>query len=273
MKTRYVKTPDQVERIQALYAAPAFLDSRSIGTSFLTDPAVVAEVLPPPLEPAAVPRVHVSVYEIRRSNCVGAFAGASVNLACTYRGQPGMYCLTMPMTTDTAVIFGRETYAEPKKLAEVQLDIGERRVRGTVTRYGITYIELSAILDGDPEPVERRGTSEHYYFKYFMRPDGAGLAADPELIRVTHSGATHRFAQGTASLVFRESAHDPVIDLPVLQLEGAVYAEGETYTRGEVVTTVPAGRFLPYAFAKTDDLACFADVGAGVRGRAPLAIA
>lgn len=273
MKTRYVKTAGEMERIQALYAAPAFLDTRSIGTSFLTDPAVIAEILPPPLEPAPEARVHVSVYEIRRSNCVGAFAGGSVNVACTYRGQPGMYCITMPMTTDTAVIFGRETYAEPKKIAEVNFDVRGKRVRGSITRHGITYIELSAILDEEPAQVDRRNTSAHYYFKYFMRPDGAGLSADPELVRVTHSGETHRFAQGTCSLVLRESAHDPVIDLPVLQLEGATYAEGETHTRGEVVTTVPAARFLPYAFAKTDDLTCFADVGAGVRSRRPLAIA
>ena len=46
----------------------------------------------------------------------------------------------------------------------------------------------------------------------------------------------------------------------MLLVEGATYAEGETHTRGEVVATVPAADFLPYAFAKTDDLSSWLGV-------------
>ncbi|MGE5597608.1 MAG: acetoacetate decarboxylase family protein [Hyphomicrobiales bacterium] len=254
MRTRYVKDRSQVRQLQDIYATPAFLESRAVSTSFLTDPEVVAELLPPPLAPAAEPRVYVSVYTIGRSNCVGPFDGASVNIACTYQGEPGMYCLTMPMSTDVAIIFGRELYAEPKKLATVDLDVRGAHITGRVTRYGTAYIELGVHLGGDPVEVDRSSTSHHYYFKYMPAADGHGLAFDPQLVRVTHTGRTHRLAQGTATLVFRESPHDPVIDIPVLEVEGGAYSEGETHTRAEVVATVPAEQFLPYAYGKIDDL-------------------
>jgi acetoacetate decarboxylase len=173
----------------------------------------------------------------------------------------------MPMSTDTAIVFGRELYAEPKKLAECVVDVRGRFVHGTVTRHGIPYIEIMGTFD---EPLAatdgREGTSHHYYFKYLPAADGRGLAFDPQLIRVTHRGRTHRLTRGTATITFRESAHDPVIDIPILEVEGAAYSEGETHTSAEVVATVPAADFMPWAYGKTDDLTTWASEELVVRG-------
>jgi acetoacetate decarboxylase len=227
--------------------------------AFLTDPEIVRELLPPLLEPAAEPRASVSVYEIGASNCVGAFNGASINLACRYEGKDGLFCLTMPMSTDTAIVFGREIYAEPKKLAECTLIAAGKHVKGTVTRHGVTYIELRGTFDDPMEDIDRAGTSHHYYYKYLPSADGRGLAFDPQLVRVTHRGRTHSVARGTGTITFRESRHDPVIDLPVHLVEGATYSLGETHTTAEVVATVSAEQFLPWAYMKHDDLLAWAD--------------
>jgi len=259
MRTRFVKTPEQIQRIQAAQATPAFLESRTVSATFLTDPEVLAELIPPPLKPAETARVSVAVYEIGRSNCVGPFFGASVNLACTFQGEPGFFCLTMPMSTDTAIIFGRELYAEPKKLAEIEVERLGNHVRGRVTRHGITYLELTVALESEPGETERTSTTHHYYFKHLPAPDGQGLAFDPQLVRVTHTGTVRRLARGTATLVFRESSHDPLIDLPVLEVETGAYSEGETHTRGEVVATIPAAGFLPWAYMAVDDYSAFGE--------------
>ena len=129
-RTRYVSTPEHARDLMAALRSPDFSDIRALTVTFLSDPAVIAELLPPPLEPAAEPRATVTVAAIGRSNCVGPFDGASINLACRYRGEDGFYCLTMPMSTDTAVIFGRELYAEPKKLAAISLEVGQRHGAG-----------------------------------------------------------------------------------------------------------------------------------------------
>lgn len=254
-RTRYVKTPEQVARLQDALAAPAFLDIRSLGVTFESDPDVLAELLPPPLALAGDARVSVSVSEIRRSNCVGPFNGAQVTIPCEFEGEQGNYCVTMPMSTDTAVIFGRELYAEPKKLADISLTVDESgRARGTVTRHGVTYIELRGAFEDRPSVVERPYTAYHYYVKYMPSADGRGFAHDPELVRVTHRGLTRSVTQGNATITFRESPHDPIIDIPVLSVLGATLSEGETYTQAEVVATLNPAAFMPYAFGKMDDL-------------------
>src|SRR5262245_8649772 len=187
-RTRYVSTPEHTRDLMAALRAPDFSHIRALTVTFLSDPAVIAEILPPPLEPDAQPRATVTVAAIGRSNCVGPFDGASINLACRYRGEDGFYCLTMPMSTDTAVVFGRELYAEPKKLAEIALDVDvdRRRARGTVRRHGITYIEIEGGFEAAPQPASSSSVTRHYYFKFLPQADGSGLAADPELVCVTH---------------------------------------------------------------------------------------
>lgn len=260
MRTRYVKSAEEVRRLQEVYAHPSFLQARSLAVAFRTDPEVVRELLPPPLQPAAAPRATVSVYDIGRSNCVGAFSGASLNVACSFEGQEGWYCVTMPMSTDTAVIFGRELYAEPKKLAECLLTERGQVVRGTVTRHGITFIEISGLFDAPLADVGRPTLAHHYYFKHFPAADGRGLAGDVELVQVTHRGTVHRMGRGNGTVVFRESPHDPVIDIPVLEIEGTTLSEAETHTSAAVVARIPAAQFLPWAYGKTDDLMVWADV-------------
>ena len=258
MRTRYVKSPSEIQRLEEVNASPAFLRSTSLSVTFLSDPEVIRELLPPPLQSAAAPRVSISVYEFAESNCVGPFSGASVNLACQYEGAEGLYCLTMPMSTDTAVIFGRELYAEPKKLATCTVDRNGRVVRGTVERHGVTYIDITGVFDEPLADSQRETTSQHYYFKYLPDASGRGLAFDPQLVRVTHRSRTQQLTRGSGTVVLRESPHDPVIDIPVLEVDGATFSHGETHTSGEVVATVPAATFLPWAFAKHDDLAVFA---------------
>lgn len=254
-RTRFVKSPAQIARLQDAFAAPAFLDIVSLGISFESDPEVLAELLPPPLTLAGDARVTVSVSEIRQSNCVGPFNGAQVAIPCDFRGEEGFYCVTMPMSTDTAVIFGRELYAEPKKLAEISLRVDESgRARGTVTRHGVTYIELRGAFDDVPSVVERPYTDYHYYVKYMPSADGRGFAHDPELVRVTHRGLTRSITRGNATITFRESPHDPIIDIPVLSVLGATLSEGETHTQAEIVSKLNPVAFMPYAFGKMDDL-------------------
>jgi acetoacetate decarboxylase len=253
-RTRFISTPEHVRDLLAALRAPVFEDIRSLTLTFRTEPGVLAELLPPPLEPADQPRASVTVAAIGRSNCVGAFNGASINLACRFRGEDGFYCLTMPMSTDTAVTFGRELYAEPKKLADILLEVTGGRARGTVRRHGVTYIELHGRFDEPMITVEQSVESKHFYFKYLPQADGSGLAGDPELVCVTHHGIVHRSVSGTGTITFRESRHDPVVDLPVVSIEGASLSETETRTEARVVARVPARDFLPWAFGKMDDL-------------------
>src|SRR5581483_10614116 len=82
---RYVKQLDEIARLRAIYAAPAFLDSRVLSVQFETTPETIAALLPPPLEPADRSLAAVTVMEFGASNCVGPFAGASVTVRARFR--------------------------------------------------------------------------------------------------------------------------------------------------------------------------------------------
>ncbi len=266
MTPRYVRTLEEVRRLQKLYAEPEFEQFRSITALYETDPEVIAAVLPPPLTPTERPLVSVSVSHIGVSNGLQPFGAAGLAVECSYEGLVGTYPLTMPMSTDSAVIFGRELYGEPKKVAEIQVVKSGDQVRGTVERYGVTYIELFGAVTEEMEPGDS-GESSRFYFKFMPAPDGNGFDNDPVLVRVRHTGHTRLVQRLEGEIVLREAAHDPVIDLPVRKTLGLNYAEGDTYTHGEILTRVPGESFLPFMFGKNDDLELLAKesgiVGAG----------
>jgi acetoacetate decarboxylase len=252
MNTRYVKSAEEIRELLRRHAAPAFLGRRGLAVQFETDPGFVRAVVPPPLEPLDRPLASVGISSFRASNCVGPFDGGAITVRCRYGDLEGQYCITMPMSTDTAVIYGRELYAEPKKLATVTVEREGDHARATVERYGITTIALTAELT---EPVPD-GTSEvnNFYFKYTIRADGSGLDHDPLLICVRTESTVRNARRGDGRIHFAESRHDPVSDIPIRRVLSAVWSEGDTYTHGRTLTSVPADGFLPYAFAKMDDL-------------------
>ncbi|HLZ68682.1 MAG TPA: acetoacetate decarboxylase family protein [Dehalococcoidia bacterium] len=266
--TRYVKSAEEIRALLRLHAEPAFLGRRGLAIQFETDPAFVRAVLPPPLVPAERPLASVGISSFRASNCVGPFDGGAITVRCRYGeggGIEGQYCITMPMSTDTAVIYGRELYAEPKKLAAVTLEREGNRARATVTRHGVAYIELDAELS---EPVPD-GDSEvnNFYFKYTIAADGSGLDHDPLLVCVRSESTIRNAVRGSGTIRFAASPHDPVADIPIVRVLGAVWSEGDTFTHGRTLGSVPADQFLPYAFAKMDDLTC---VAASAEALAPI---
>lgn len=262
---RYVKSPDEVAGIQALMAAPVFGDSRVLSVQFETTAEFVAAVLPPGLEPDERSLASVWVASFGWSNCVGPFEGAGVFVRARHGDVAGNYCLTMPMSTDAAVIFGRELYGEPKRLAAISLERNGDAFTGTVRRYGITFIEIRATMEESGAPSSGSGSTFHY--KFTPSADGRGLDSDPLLIHIGGETIVRHLERGSGQLILRESAHDPVADIPVVRILGAAYTEGETRTVGRTLARVDAASFLPYAFAKMDDLTVLGAVPAGVSGR------
>ena len=168
-------------------------------------------------------------------------------------GAEGIYLVTMPMTTEQAVIGGRETYGEPKKIAQVDFTRDGDRVSATVARMGITYLEAQGSLGASLPP--RRFSEVAYCFKALpsCEPDRA-LDADPLLVRLEwrhdHS-AVHRVEGG--ELILRESPFDPVVDLPVRRLVTFEYEEGTTESNGRVLRSVPGDWLLPFLHQRYDE--------------------
>jgi acetoacetate decarboxylase len=255
-KNRYVKSP--AELIVAEKFNPEFLPStlRQIRALYETDTEIVAAVLPPPLQPAARPEVGVTISQVAMQLAPGfdiSIGAALLGVRATYEGVEGLYLITMPMTTEGAVVGGRETYGEPKKLAQIDFDWDADVITATVTRHGVPYLELKGRRQ---DPLPARELTEHAYcFKCLPALErGKGLEFDPLLVRLEWHHTFGRVERMDGAVILRESMFDPVVDLPVRRIVSMTYEEGTTRSGGKVLCSVPAAGFLPFLHSRYDDI-------------------
>jgi acetoacetate decarboxylase len=254
-KIRYVKTLEQVKRAQD--ANPEFLEStvRTIRTVYETDPAIARVVIPKPLEPCAAPEVHLHVSEITMHLApdVDMKIGSAIfGVGASYEGVDGIYLLTMPMTTEQAVVPGRETYGEPKKIADIALERSGDDVVGTVTRMGSTYLEVRGRIGASLGP--RSLVDRSYCYKVLPSCEqGKAFDHDPLLVRLEwrhEHDAVHRM---NGEVILRDSIFDPVADIPVRRIVRMEYEEGRTQSNGQVLRSVPGDWILPFLHQRYDD--------------------
>jgi len=242
----FVRPVEERAAVREAIGRPKFLDATALTVSFRTDPDAVERLLPPGLGPADRALARAEVVSVGRSNCVGPFDGGGLYVRARHGDREGAYCLSMPMSTDAAVRWGRETLGEPKKRAEVTLDRTDEGVRGTVRRRGEQLLDIDATLTEAGEP--RSGAATVFHYKYLPAASGEGFYADPALVAVTLQSDQRSLEQGTATLSLGSTAHDPLGSLPVESVRGATYAETDIALSAEEVATVDPDAFEPYAF-------------------------
>lgn len=266
-RLRYVKTLEQVKR--AREAGPELLRSsiRQIRAEYETDEAIYRALVPKPFQPVERPVVCATFTDISihlsadRSLALGA---AVFGVKVDYDGDEGVYLITMPMTTEQAVVPGRETYGEAKKLAQIDFRREGDRVSARVSRMGFSYLSASGRLGAELGP--REFTQHGYCFKMFPScQPGKAFDSEPLLVRLhwiqQHTNAW-RLEGGGVEL--GESPLDPVADVPVRRLTRFEYEEGQTRSRGEVLRSVPAEWVLPILHQRYDDAS-----GDGIEVSAP----
>jgi acetoacetate decarboxylase len=255
-KLRYVKTAEQIAK--ARQSNPEFLEStvRSLRYVYETDPAIAKALVPQPLtpDPAGLVCVTFSHVAIHLSPDFTFEIGSAIfGVKATYEGTTGIYLVTMPMTTEQAVVPGRETFGEPKKIAAIDFKKDGDKVTSEVTRMGMTYLEgkgrIGASL-GARDFVE-------YGFCYKALPACEKTRAfdgDPLLVRLEwrhkHTGA---WKLEDAELNLYDSPFDPVADVPVRRIVTAEYEEGSAESNGRVLRSVPGEWLEPFLHQRYDD--------------------
>jgi len=228
--------------------------SNTLVTHYRTDPDLIASVLPKPLEMSDIPLVRVNIARVDLPG-LGEPLGAGVaSVTCTHEGQAGYYDLIMVMTSEQAVIGGRETFGEPKKLGTARLGVDEGgAVHGVMGRRGVDYVEVDGTV---VEQLEVQPTSERvtFYFKFLMDPQGKGFDHDPSLVYCTRTETQRKRERVDATVTLRDSQFDPVADLPVREVVSCYLSEINTVQRGEIRGTVPESWVLPFAHQRYDHL-------------------
>lgn len=218
-----------------------------------TDPDAVAAVLPPPLKPSDRPLVRISVASVDIGRGRPPFGAGTFAVQAVHEGTVGNYPLIMPMTTEQAVIGGRETFGEPKKLADVGLVVDGDDVRGWFERMGTRFVSIVGTRGAEldvPEPARRTD----FYFKFLLDPSGKGFDSDPALVYCHREEKTRRVWAVDGAVALAESRFDPVADLPVITLVSLELGERSSIQSGEIKTTVPPDGILPFVHQRYDDL-------------------
>ena len=254
-RVRWVKSQEELKQARE-GRKPLSSTVRSIRTHYETDPAVARAVLPRPLEPAARPEVQLTVSQVSihvSPEITFEIGSAIFGVAARYDGTDGLYLLTMAMTSEPAVVGGRETYGEPKKIAQIEFGRDGDRVSSKVSRMGFTYLEVGGRVGRALGP---RAFLEHAFcFKASPSCEhGKALDADPLLVRLDwRHDQTGAWELEDAALELRESPVDPVADVPLRRLVRCEYEEGTTKSDGRVLRSVPGDWLLPFLHGRYDD--------------------
>lgn len=261
-------------QLRALSRAAVFTPEVSGGemirVRFRTDPQLVAKVLPRPLRPTAEPVGVASVARYPQTNFGVPLNEAALFLQASYRGETGMYCLSMPVDDDTMMVTGREQFGFPKKMAEqITLDRDGGHVVGSVIRKGTEIlrlegefadeVDLSRSLFGEPAVDPQGRPCEKFVsflFKFFSSAAGdRPFEWAPLLVRqVTLMRPRPGVLAGAGKVVLTSTAVDPLGDIPVRDIVDATYGVFDnTMLPGQVVGRIHNPlRFAPYSMFKTD---------------------
>ncbi len=254
-RVRYVKSLEQIRK--AAEANPGFLSStvRSLRAVYETDAAIAAAVVPRPLVPAARPEVCVTFSHVAmhvRPGVTIEIGSGVFGVRVSYEGVEGIHLLTMPMTAETAVLGGRDTYGEPKKIAQIDFTRDGNAVSARAVRMGIPYLELRGTVG---ESLPARELEEYgYCFKALPSCEkGGSFDGDPLLVRLAWKHKHTVVNRVAGEVILRESPFDPVIDLPVRRLVRLEYEEGTSQSNGRVLRSVPGEWLLPFLHQRYDD--------------------
>jgi acetoacetate decarboxylase len=252
MSIRYGARPPEQRRNREVEAVQRQIWTQAVTVVFETDPAAVAEVLPPPLEPSDVSTARLRIATVDMGTGLKPFGAGWFGVRCKHGSTEGEYALFMPMTTEQATIGGRETFGEPKKIADVTLSLDGDRVSAYIERMGFRVAEISGQLGDETAGYEKDKVD--FYFKLSPNPDGAGLDGDPPFVYCHRHESARAVRRIDGELKLMESPLDPVADFPVQRIVSIEYAEIAGTQRGEIVGSVPAESLLPYVHQRYDDL-------------------
>jgi len=249
---RYGARSEERLRNREVEATSVDVWATTLVATYLTDPEIVAAVLPPPIEPVAEPLVKVTVATVDIAG-YPTFGAGSFSVRARHEGTEGFYALLMPMTTEQSVIGGRETFGEPKKLGAVDLVRDGERVTGTFARMGVEIVNVNGRVGAEldlPEPETRTD----FYLKFLPSPDRKGFDSDPALVYCHRTEQIRRLEAVDGEVILRDSRFDPVADLPVRELVAITLSERSSIQRGEIHGTVPAEWIRPYVHQRYDDM-------------------
>ena len=266
----YCLKKEELEKLKRTHFIAEFVNAEMLSATYVTDENAAREIIPKPLLPTKTPLATVFVARYPETNFGCVYNEGALFLHCEYKKERGLYCLSMPVDDDMAMVGGREQFGYPKKMADkITLEKTENRVVGSVIRKKEEILRIECELmkevpsnfrdDMWVQTKDWNGTPCYrviaFLYKYFQSPGGMGFDYLPRLIREpTLMRKKGNVLEGRGKVKVSSSPFDPLGDVPVKEIRNMVYGKWHnTMLPGKVIGRAwnPL-KFLKHAFYKTD---------------------
>lgn len=203
-----------------------------------TDPAAIAWLLPPPLEPVGdVTCVHI--YRMNDTDWLGPYTEANVMFGARLGDRQVAYSPYLVLSSDIGVAHGREVHGQPKKLGEPALQVRGDLIIGTVARNGIDVV--TGTMAYKQRAVDPSALKPHFDFATNLNLKAVDhITGAPAIRQITARKladvVVHEAWTGPCTVELRPNAQLPVFRLPVVEpLQGFFWRADFTLVAGEVV--------------------------------------
>ena len=215
----------------SLYGKPPFhyKGSESIMVVFKSDPNVISELVPKPME--ANPD-GLAIASINRFNCTGF--GRSIEMffviPVTFQGEAGNYLPYIILNNDKPLAGGREIWGWEKKLGQLELEEKDGIVYGSAERGGSVLLKASVERSEIGTLEDVAGSGVYFCVKVIpsVEKDAPPEVAQLTRVDLTESIKFHTIEKGPAAIEFPMSPTSFLHTVPVLEILGGFYVTHES---------------------------------------------
>lgn len=246
--------------------------------SYLTDPAAIARILPPPLKPFSLPVVTLSICHVNNPSFADDYYEAILGVYAMHGKTLGLYPVGLVLGgpgAEMAVQCGRDNGSIPKKLgADFVLRKNGDTVTASVTRRGIQLVETSLKLGEYNSPLTaalyqapaagKQVFGGGFYFHFDRQPDEKGVSyfRNGALLGNMCEYNYQAWEPGFASLNLKSSVDDPWAELPINTIVGGAYSKNSLLVHKlNLLEKVEAEDVIPYLLTGRYDRTSFMETG------------
>ena len=204
-----------------------FVDREYMTITYETDPAVIREHLPEPLEPNGENIVVYEWIKMPDSSGFGDYTESGLVIPCKLNGEDVSYVSQMYLDDEAPIAAGREIWGFPKKYAHPKLQLVKDTLTGTLEYAGQqvamgTMAYKHASMAGSAERTKAALAKTQINLKII--PGVHGDSEICQLVALNIEDITIKGSwSGPARLHLVPHVHAPVADLPVRRIIGATH--------------------------------------------------
>ena len=258
----FVKTLDELAKLGEVKYD--YYNAEVLSIFWETKSEIVERLLPAPLEPTSTPLVYAFLANYPKLGfSTVPYSEAGLFLRSKFKGEEGNYCLSMPVTTDMAMVGGREMWGFPKKIANILFTKNNSDIDGWVERHNIRFFEVKAaltteaadkaVLDFYDEVGINASVRTNYNFKCFPAPEGGAFDYNPRLVKTEVDIRPSSSQMVEVEVKLNSSDTDPWDEIEIVKILGAIYSITDIILRqGSVIAEADPFTFMPFAFQQYD---------------------